>query len=180
MPRDVWDKGPSRSNVLLNRFMSHQISRRAFVNSPAATGLSTAGIAAMLKSAGAMSTGAVAKGRRITGTGGQLIVEHMKVAGIKYLFTNNGSFEVGFSDAFLDQPGQLIMGLHEGIVISLADGYHKMSGEPAFVNVHVIAGTAQSAGQLYYFSRDGSSIVVTAELLLKERTRRDKSGLRTN
>ena len=56
------------------------------------------------------------------------------------------------------------MGLHEGIVISMADGYHRVSRKPAFVNVHVIAGTAQMAGQLYNASRDGSAIVITAGL----------------
>ena len=68
-------------------------------------------------------------------------------------------------DAVIDNPGiQLIMGLHEGIVIAMADGYHKVSGKPAFVNVHVIAGTAQMAGQLYNASRDGSALVITAGL----------------
>ena len=60
------------------------------------------------------------------------------------------------------------MGLHEGIVIAMADGYHKVSREPAFVNLHVIAGTAQAAGQLYNASRDGSALVVTAGLLDNE------------
>src|SRR5947207_230594 len=55
-------------------------------------------------------------------------------------------------------------GFHEGIVVSMADGYHKVSRKPAFVNVHVIAGTAQMAGQLYNSSRDGSAIVITAGL----------------
>jgi benzoylformate decarboxylase len=51
----------------------------------------------------------------------------------------------------------------------MADGYNKVTGDPAFVNVHVIAGTAQSAGQMYNASRDGSAIVVTAGLLDNER-----------
>ncbi|MGH9660713.1 MAG: thiamine pyrophosphate-binding protein, partial [Bryobacteraceae bacterium] len=45
-----------------------------------------------------------------------------------------------------------------------ADGYHRVSLKPAFVNVHVIAGTAQMAGQLYNASRDGSALVITAGL----------------
>ena len=94
-----------------------------------------------------------------------MVVAQAKAAGVEYLFTNPGSYEVGFFDALVDTPGlQLIMGLHEGIVISMADGYHKVSGKPAFVNVHVIAGTAQMAGQLYNASRDGSAIVITAGL----------------
>src|SRR5258708_4501972 len=57
---------------------------------------------------------------------------------------------------------QLIMGLHEGIVVSMADGYHRVTLKPAFVNLHVIAGTAQAAGQLFNASRDGSALVLTA------------------
>ena len=47
----------------------------------------------------------------------------------------------------------------------MADGYHKITRQPAFVNVHAIGGTAQIAGQLYNAHRDGSAIVVTAGLL---------------
>ena len=56
------------------------------------------------------------------------------------------------------------MGLHEGIVIPMADGYNKVTGTPAFVNVHTVAGTAQSAGQLYNAHRYGAAMVVTAGL----------------
>lgn len=154
---------------LVNGFLDNRLSRREFGQAMAALGVSAAGIASTVKAAEAVSTGAVAAGRTVTGTGGELMVEQMKAAGVKFLFTNPGSFEVGFFDAFFDQPGvQLILGLHEGIVISMADGYNKVSGEPAFVNVHVIAGTAQSAGQLYNASRDGSAVVVTAGLLDNE------------
>ena len=154
---------------IVDGFISHNLSRREFAQSLAALGVSAAGIATVVKSAEAVTVGAVAAGRKITGTGGELMVEQMKAAGVKYLFTNPGSFEVGFFDAFLDQPMQLIMGLHEGIVIAMADGYNKVTQEPAFVNVHVIAGTAQAAGQMYNASRDGSSLIVTAGLLDNER-----------
>jgi len=33
------------------------------------------------------------------------------------------------------------------IVVAMADGYHRVCLKPAFVNLHVIAGTAQAAGQ---------------------------------
>ena len=156
-------------NQLVYQFLENNISRRGFLQSMAALGVSRAGIERTYRAAEAVSAAPPGTGRAVTGTGGELMVEQMKAAGVEYLFTNPGSFEVGFFDAFLDQPTQLIMGLHEGIVISMADGYHKLSGEPAFVNVHVIAGTAQSAGQLYNSSRDGSALVVTAGLLDNER-----------
>ena len=155
--------------ALLKQFLDQRLSRRDFVEALAALGISATGIEAVVRGSEAVDKSRSGPARRMTGTGGELMVEQMKAAGVRYLFTNPGSFEVGFFDAFLDQPAmQLIMGLHEGIVISMADGYHKVSREPAFVNVHVIAGSAQAAGQMYNASRDGSALVVTAGLLDNE------------
>src|SRR5262245_50372384 len=118
---------------------------------------------------GSMPPSAAPVPRRVTGTGGGVMVAQMKDAGVKYLFTNPGSYEAALFDALLDQKEmRLIMGLHEGIVIAMADGYHKVSREPGFVNLHAVAGTAQAVGQLYNARRDGSALVVTAGLLDNE------------
>lgn len=108
--------------------------------------------------------------KTLEGTGGQLLVAQMLEAGVKFVFTNPGSYELGFFEALFEQreKAHLIVGLHEGLVIAMADGYHKVSHQPAFVNIHVIAGTAQAAGQMYNASRDGSAIIVTAGLLDNE------------
>jgi len=149
-------------NEIMSQFLDHSISRRSFMKALGAIGVSTAGISSMLKSAEAVEKGmAPMKARSFTGTGGQLIVEQMKAAGVKYLFTNPGSFEIGLLDAFLDQPMQLILCMHEGIVVSAADGYAKVSRDPAFILVHVAA-TAQSLGQLYNAHVDGTPLVVTS------------------
>jgi thiamine pyrophosphate-dependent acetolactate synthase large subunit-like protein len=149
-------------NEILGKFLNQGLSRRDFVKALGALGVSAAGISSMVKAAEAVEKGvAPMKARSFTGTGGELIIEQMKAAGVKYLFTNPGSFEVGFFDAFLDQPMQLILCLHEGIVISAADGYAKVSREPAFVNVHVAA-TSQAMGQLYNAHVDQTPLVVTA------------------
>jgi thiamine pyrophosphate-dependent acetolactate synthase large subunit-like protein len=154
---------------LVSRFLDHGISRREFVRNLGALGFTASATAAILEPLEAMesSTGDLAPAAKTTatGSGGELFIAQARAAGVEYLFTNPGSFEVGFFDAVVDDPQiQLIEGLHEGVVISMADGYHKVSGKPAFVNVHSIAGTAQMAGQLYNASRDGSAIVVTAGL----------------
>src|SRR5438105_8821609 len=144
---------------LVQRYLEKGISRRGFVGRMTALGFTAAAAQAVLKPLEASEEAAEeAAGKvegatgstTIHGTGGELCVAQAKAAGVEYLFTNPGSFEVGFFDAFTDTPGmQLIMGLHEGVVISMADGYHRVSGKPAFVNVHAIAGTAQMGGQLY-------------------------------
>jgi len=154
---------------LVSRFLNHGISRRDFVRNLSALGFTASATAAILEPLEAMesSTGDIAPAAETTatGSGGELFVAQARAAGVEYLFTNPGSFEVGFFDAIVDDSQiQLIEGLHEGVVISMADGYHKVRGKPAFVNVHSIAGTAQMAGQLYNSSRDGSAIVVTAGL----------------
>jgi benzoylformate decarboxylase len=157
-------------NQLMQEFLEQRLSRRQFMQTLTALGISAAGVEALTRAAEAVAGASDAVSRQtVTGTGGELVVAQMKAAGVRYLFTNPGSYEVGFFDAFLGQSSMtLIMGLHEGLVIAMADGYHKVSREPAFVNVHVIAGTAQAAGQLYNASRDGSALIVTAGLLDNE------------
>jgi thiamine pyrophosphate-dependent acetolactate synthase large subunit-like protein len=152
---------------LVHRYLGHELSRRDFAKGMAGLGFSAAAAQAILAPLDASERAAArtdAPGASIAeGTGGDLVVAQMKAAGVEYMFANPGSFEVGLFDAFVDTSGMhLIMGLHEGVVISMADGYHRVSQKPAFVNVHVIAGTAQSGGQIYNASRDGSAIVVTA------------------
>lgn len=147
---------------LLSEFLSGALSRRAFFDRLVATGFSAAAAHAVVASA-QESHAAERPGRLATGTGGDLLVQQIKAAGTKFIFTNPGSYEVGFFDALTDHPElQVVMGLHEGIVIPMADGYHKVTGEPALVNVHAIGGTAQMAGQLSNAYRDGSALVVTA------------------
>ena len=158
---------------LIRGYLDRDLGRRGFVQRMAGMGFTLAAAKAFLEPLDASERAAVhpdaGAGGTIEGTGGELVVAQAKAAGAEYLFTNPGSFEVGFYDAFTDTPGmQLIMGLHEGIVVSMADGYHRVSRKPAFVNVHVVAGTAQMAGQLYNASRDGSALVVTAGLLDNE------------
>jgi benzoylformate decarboxylase len=154
---------------LIHSYQERGLSRRGFLTGMAALGFSSSAAHAVLNSVEAAEHAGsdmdAPEAFRVEGTGGALMVAQAKAAGVEYLFTNPGSYEVGLFDAFADTPGmQLIMGLHEGIVVSMADGYHRVSQRPALVNVHVIAGTAQMAGQLYNASCDGSAIVVTAGL----------------
>jgi hypothetical protein len=154
---------------LVRRYLDSGLSRRGFMENMATLGFSLAAARAVLRSADAAESAArldtPAGGGTIEGTGGDLVIAQAKAAGAEYMFTNPGSYEAGLFDALVDTPGlQLVMGLHEGLVIAMADGYHKVSRKPAFVNVHVIAGTAQMAGQLYNASRDGSALVITAGL----------------
>lgn len=158
--------------TIITGYLNKTISRRGFIKNMLASGYTMASANSVLKSMEGLreenSLGAV-EYRTVMGTGGDLLVQQIKEAGVKYVFTNTGSYEVGFFDALVKEPEiQLFLGLHEGIVVSMADGYHRITREPAFVNVHVIAGTAQMAGQLYNAHKDDSSLIVSAGLLDNE------------
>ena len=154
---------------LLRDYFDGGVSRRGFFRHLVAAGFTASAARSVLEAAesggleGAQpaSSGAY----RQSGTGGDLLLEQIKAAGTKYLFANPGSVETPFYDAMTDRPEvQLIMGLHEGVVIAMADGYNKVSQKPALVNVHAVAGTGQIGGQLFNANRDGSALVITAGL----------------
>lgn len=151
--------------TLIRDYYDGRVSRRAFVGRLMATGLTAAAARSVLQAAdlGTLEGAAAAPGTLFRGTGGELLVEQIKAAGTRYIFTNPGSLEVAFFDALIDRPElELVVGLHEGIVIAMADAYHKVSRQPAFVNVHAAVGTAQIAGQMYNAHFDGSGLIVTA------------------
>lgn len=159
---------------VVNQYLGQGLSRRGFLKSMTALGFTAAAAEAVLEPLEASELAGTALDQPgaewVEGTGGDLVIAQAKAAGTRYLFANPGSMETGFYDGFVDTPGmQLIMGLHEGIVCSAADGYSRVSRKPALINVHVMPGTAQMAGQLFNASRDGTSLVVTAGLRDNER-----------
>lgn len=141
--------------------LEHRTSRRQFVSALAAAGValpSARAFAASLEPAHAAAPGDAAEA-----SGGELMVRTLKAAGVEYVFGIPGTDEVGFIDALADHPElQYVLGLHEGPITAMADGYAKVSGRPAFVNVHTVAGTANALGQLVNASADGTPIVVSA------------------
>jgi benzoylformate decarboxylase len=103
--------------------------------------------------------------KHVVGTGGELLVHQLLAQGVEYAFTNTGSAEAGFFNGLLTVPGvQPILLLAESLVLAAADGYGKAARQPAFVNVHLAAGTRQGSGQLQNAYFDGTPMVVTAAM----------------
>jgi benzoylformate decarboxylase len=153
---------------LIHQYLSGAVSRRRFLASLMQMGLTSVAAKSVIEAAergeiAQQPAGAQTPSRIVAGTGGELMAEQVKAAGTRFIFTNPGSYEIGFFDALIDRPELIVVeGLHEGVVLSMADGYSRVSGRPGFVNVHAIAGTAQMAGQLYNAHRDGTPLIVTA------------------
>jgi len=101
--------------------------------------------------------------KTITGTGGMLLIQTLKDAGVEYLFTNPGSAETGIFAALVEDDEQrLVVGKHEGLVAAMADGYNRLSGKVGVVIAHVMGGSYQLAGQLFNAQVAGSSLLVIA------------------
>src|SRR6266545_2573652 len=101
--------------------------------------------------------------KTITGTGGMLLIQTLKDAGVEYLFTNPGSAETGIFAALVEDDEQrLVVGKHEGLVAAMADGYSRLSGKVGVVIAHVMGGSYQLAGQLFNAQVAGSSLLVIA------------------
>lgn len=148
--------------TLVKKYLQEGLSRRDFIAEMTALGFSVTA-AHSVSEAMALTPLQSESIRTIEGTGGELLVETLKAADVRYVFSNPGSLEVDFLDGLLGAPEiQFILGMHEGVVMAMADGYAKASGKTAFVNVHTVAGTSNTMSQLFNSFMDGSSIVVTA------------------
>src|SRR5436853_2293179 len=101
--------------------------------------------------------------KTITGTGGMLLIQTLKDAGVEYLFTNPGSAETGIFAALAEtEDPRLVIGKHEGLVGAMADGYHRISGKVGVVIAHVMGGSYQLTGQLFNAQVAGSAVLVIA------------------
>src|SRR5580704_8046356 len=85
----------------------------------------------------------------------------LRKQGVTTVFGNPGSNELPF---LRDFPGDFryFLGLHEGVVVGMADGYAQATGKPALVNLHSAAGTGNSMGALANAWNSHTPLIVTA------------------
>jgi benzoylformate decarboxylase len=96
-------------------------------------------------------------------SGGQAFLEVLKQEGVRYIFGNPGSTELPLMDALAGQEEiRYFLALHEGVAISMADGFARASGKLGVVNVHISPGIGNSMGMLYNAYKAGSPLLVTA------------------
>ncbi|MGQ9695873.1 MAG: thiamine pyrophosphate-binding protein [Thermodesulfobacteriota bacterium] len=96
-------------------------------------------------------------------SGREAFLKILHAEGVRYIFGNPGSTELPIMDALAGQTDiQYILALHEGVAISMADGFAVASGNLAVVNVHVSPGLGNSMGMLYNAYKAGAPIIITA------------------
>ena len=93
----------------------------------------------------------------------QAYLELAAAHGVQYIFGLPGTSGQEFIGTLADQEKvRFILALHETCVVSMADGYARVTGRPSLAQVSTLPGTANSVGALYDAYRDRSPVVVTS------------------
>ncbi|GAA5167457.1 benzoylformate decarboxylase [Amycolatopsis dongchuanensis] len=87
--------------------------------------------------------------------------EFLERRGLTTIFGNPGSNELPFL-AELPEGFRYVLGLHEGVVVGMADGYAQATGRPVLVNLHAAAGSGNAMGALTNAVSSRSPLVLTA------------------
>lgn len=74
-------------------------------------------------------------------------MEVFRAHGTTTIFGNPGSNELPFL-AGLGEDFDFVLGLHEQVVMGMAEGYSRATGRPALVNLHAASGTGNAMGAL--------------------------------
>ena len=96
-------------------------------------------------------------------TPARALLEILRSEGVDRIFGNPGTTELPLLDALVDAPDlSYVLGLHEGGVVAMADGYARATHRPAFVNLHAAAGVANGLIGMLNARRSRTPLVITA------------------
>ncbi len=94
--------------------------------------------------------------------GADWLLSALAAEGMPVLFGNPGSTELPITDALGRRPGtDYVLGLHEAVVMGMADGHARVTGRPAAVNVHVQPGLANAMSGILNAARCRLPLIVT-------------------
>lgn len=148
---------------LLKQFMDRQISRRDFGRGLAGLGLSAAAVESVVGNFAIAQEPPPAEGVAFTGTGGEVLVETLGAAGVRYVFgTTSTGMSAIFDGMTTRQYPQMILSLAESQATSMAHGYELATGETAALLVPGVA-VPSTMNNLYNAWKDRSSILVIAD-----------------
>src|SRR5207248_7308787 len=82
--------------------------------------------------------------------GKRALMEQLIADGVRHIFGNPGTTEQGFMDILQDYPEvEFMLALHEGVAMSMADTYARITKRPAFVEVHIAPGLGNAMGMMH-------------------------------
>lgn len=149
----------------LERYLSNRTSRRDFIQSLAAVGVTTLAAESLLASLNVELEADEGRGvdgqvEMFEGTAGAALVEQLKAAGVKYIFHTNTTGIATMMDQVDQDKINVIMVTHEGQAVSAAEGYALASNTLGFF-VGSKVGVGNSISNLYNAWKDHTPMVVS-------------------
>jgi benzoylformate decarboxylase len=84
-----------------------------------------------------------------------------RAQGMTTIFGNPGSTELPMLADF-PSDFRFVLGLHEGVVVGMADGYAQASGRTAVANLHTAPGVGNAMGAIFNAQANHTPLLVTA------------------
>src|SRR5215831_5323049 len=159
---------------LVEMYLKNGLNRRAFIRRMVGSGFSLVAAKSVL---GALppsfhqdgapraqdADGAKLFTRSFKGTGGELLAEQLRDAGVEYLFLANGTGVGPLCDAVVDRPDmKIVLAVHEGLAVTMADGYSKASGKTAF-SMFSRVGVGNAMSNMHNAMKDRSALVLATD-----------------
>jgi benzoylformate decarboxylase len=149
--------------TLAKRFLDQELSRRDFARGLAAMGFSAAAIQSVIGAIAHGQTVVPRDGVKFVGSGGEILAECLRAAGVEYIFDVNSTGQTSFYDALITRPDlKMIVALQEGQAVAMAHGYELASGQPGVLLLPSI-GIPNSLSNLYNAWKDRSALVVFSD-----------------
>lgn len=96
-------------------------------------------------------------------TGGSIFLSILKDEGITHLFGNPGTTELPIMNAMREhQDLTYVLGLQESLVVAMADGFSRASGQLTACNVHVAPGLGNAIGSIFNAKFTGTPMIISA------------------
>ena len=99
----------------------------------------------------------------LTAHGRDLFLSLLEQEGVTHIFGNPGTTDLASMHALKAHPAlTYVLGLQESIVVAMADGFARASGQLTACNVHVAPGLGNAIGSVYNANQTGSPLIITA------------------
>jgi len=96
-------------------------------------------------------------------TGRSAFLALLKEEGVTHLFGNPGTTELPIMHALAEHPDlTYVLGLQEALVVAMADGFSRASGELTACNVHVAPGLGNAMGSIFNAKFTNTPMIITA------------------
>lgn len=157
---------------VIKGYLDRTMSRRRLLSGLVAAGISSVAAKSIASSLAAFQSPPQSASRdtdtlpwmkRVKGTGGKLLIEQLKQAGVQHIFVGCSAAGVSIFDALVDEPDfHIIQGIQEGAVAAMADGYAKASGKTPFCYCSP-RGIPNFMTQMFNSHQDNIPMVVTTD-----------------